>query len=365
MTTLENRHIMAAHITTAHAAGARLAPACRLAGIDVRTWQRWRREGGLAQGDRRPRARRPIPAHALSFAEQETILRIIHEPRFAALPPTRIVPQLADEGRYLASESTFYRLMRRHQQLHHRSRAKPPTPSRTPTTHVATAPGQLWCWDVTYLPTQVIGLWFYLTIILDVFSRKIVGFTVEATDSADHAARLVQRVALREGVHAMTTKPVLHGDNGPTVKATTIYAMLNWLGITPSHSRPRVSDDNAFAEAWFRTAKYAPAFPNSGFATLEAARDWASHFVPWYNTEHRHSGICYVTPQQRHTSEDRDILNKRDVLYQAAKANHPARWKRHTRNWSYIDVVTLNPERDDLVSRFNNPTMQHKSIRAA
>ena len=121
------------------------------------------------------------------------------------------------------------------------------------------------------------------------------GFEVHDSDSADHAAHLARRTALSEGVHAASAKPVLHGDNGATLKATTVLAMLHWLGIEPSYSRPRVSDDNPYAEALFRTAKYRPEFPDRGFADLDAARGWASRFVHWYNREHRHSGIRYTT----------------------------------------------------------------------
>jgi putative transposase len=134
------------------------------------------------------------------------------------------------------------------------------------------------------------------------YSRKIVGFEVHDTDSAEHAAHLVRRTALAEGVHAMPVRPILHGDNGATLKATTVLAMLHWLGIKPSYSRPRVSDDNAFAEALFRTAKYRPEFPTKGFADLDAARQWAMIRAVVHH-EHRHSGIRYVTPAQRHVRQ--------------------------------------------------------------
>ena len=204
--------------------------------------------------------------------------------------------------------------------------------------------------DPAYLPTQVLGQWFYLYLILDLYSRKIVGFTVEARDDSDHAALLVKRTALAEGIHALADKPVLHGDNGATLKATTVLAMLHWLGVKPSYSRPRVSDDNAFAESLFRTAKYRPEFPANGFAMLDEARAWGAGFVRWYNTEHRHSGIRYVTPAQRHAGEDDAILAARHALYQAAREANPARWSRQTRNWSPVGPVTLNPERDSLAS---------------
>lgn len=135
----------------------------------------------------------------------------------------------------------------------------------------------------------------------------------------------------------------------PTVKATTIFQTLAWLGMATSYSRPRVSNDNAYAEAWFRTAKYAPQFPAKGFSTIDDARDWAQRFVEWYNTQHRHSGIRYVTPEQRHTGEDREILQNRDLLYQQARTKNPLRWTRNTRDWSYIECVALNPERDTLL----------------
>jgi putative transposase len=350
MTRREDRQTLAAEITAACAAGARLAPACGLAGIDVRTFQRWREGDGQVRVDRRPEAVRPRPAHALSEAERARIVALSNEPRFADMPPARIVPALADDGIYVAGEASFHRVLRDHGQMRHRGRARPPRNAGPPSTHVAAAPGQVWCWDVTFLPTRVQGRWFYLYLILDLFSRKIVGFEVHETDQAEHAAHLVRRTALAEGIHARAVRPVLHGDNGPSVKATTVAAMLHWLGIAPSHSRPRVSDDNAYAEALFRTAKYRPDFPAAGFADLAEARQWAAAFVHWYNHEHRHSGIRYVTPAQRHAGGDGPILAARHVLYQQAREANPRRWSGPTRDWTPIGSVTLNPERDSVVA---------------
>jgi putative transposase len=348
---LEDRQACAQDIHIAHEAGARLHLACKTAGIDVRTLQRWKAQHGLVTGDGRPTAVRPAPEHALSEAERAELLRVANEPRFADVPPARIVPMLADEGVYLASESTFARVLRRHGQISHRGRAKVPRATRPPTTHIATAPRQVWCWDMTYLPAVVLGRWFHLYLILDLYSRKIVGWEVHDTDDANHAAHLVRRTALSEGIATLAVKPVLHGDNGSTLKATTVLAMLNWLGVKPSYSRPRVSDDNPYSEALFRTAKYRPEFPASGFENLEAARAWAADFVRWYNVDHRHSGIRYVSPDQRHTGADRAILATRHDLYIAARQRHPARWSRHTRDWSPIYAVTLNPERDSVATQ--------------
>jgi len=346
---LEDRQSLARGIDVAHSAGARLHLVCEIAGIDLRTLQRWKAHDGLVAGDGRPQAVRPVPSHALSAAERAELLRVANEPRFAAVPPARIVPMLADEGVYLASESSFSRVLRAQGQSAHRGRAKAPRAVRPPTTHIATAACAVWCWDMTYLPASVIGLWFHLYLILDLYSRKIVGWEVHDSDDAEHAAHLVRRTALAEGIAALSTKPVLHGDNGSTLKATSVLAMLHWLGVKPSYSRPRVSDDNAYAESLFRTAKYRPEFPTKGFANLDQARAWAAGFVHWYNVDHRHSGIRYVSPAQRHAGEDQAILAARHALYTKARERNPARWSRTTRNWSPIGAVTLNPERDSII----------------
>lgn len=345
MTSLEDRRRVSDAIGEACRAGARLHPACAVVGISPRTLQRWQTPQGVRE-DARPLVARPVPGNALSEPERQQVMAVVNEPRFADVPPARIVPMLADEGVYLASESTLYRLLRAHGQNHHRGRAKAPGAQRLPTTHVATSPRQVWCWDMTYLPATVVGRWFHLYLIMDLYSRKIVGWEVHDSDDAEHAKQLLKRTALAEGIAQLERKPVLHGDNGATLKATTVLAMLHWLGVKPSYSRPRVSDDNAFVESLFKTAKYRPPFPANGFADLAAARQWASEFVHWYNMEHRHSGIQYVTPAQRHGGQDVGILQARERLYQQAKQQHPRRWARHTRNWEHVAVVTLNPERD-------------------
>lgn len=200
---------------------------------------------------------------------------------------------------------------------------------------------------MTYLPSDVAGRWFHLFLFLDLYSRKIIGWEVHDSDGAEHATQLARRTALAEGIAAQDPnhRPILHGDNGASSKATTVLAMLHWLGIKPSYSRPRVSDDNAFVESLFRTAKYRPEFPAKGFADLHGTRQWAAGFVHWYNVEHRHSGIGYVSPQQRHAGQDVAILQARHVLYQQARQANPARWSGRTRNWDPIDAVALNPEK--------------------
>ena len=209
MTRPEDRQTLMDAIVQARAAGARLAPLCDLVGLDARTMQRWHAGDGRATTDCRPDADHPMPPHALSEAEQARIVAIANEPRFADLPPSRIVPALADEGTYLASESSFHRVLRAHGQMNRRGRARSLRPLRPPTTHVARQPGEVWCWNMTFLPTRVQGQWFCLYLILNLFSRKVVGWEVHDTDAAEHAAHLARRTALAEGVHAWSTRPVL------------------------------------------------------------------------------------------------------------------------------------------------------------
>jgi transposase InsO family protein len=324
-------------IDEAVASGARKASACAQLGVTLRTYQRWHRKGDL-RSDGRCDAIRREPPNKLSAQEREEILRTLNEPRFASLPPTQIVPQLADQGRYLASESSFYRLLREQQQLTHRSPAREGM-HREPPRQSASAPNQLWCWDITYLPTQVRGQFLYLYLILDVYSRKVIAHEVHAEESGQHAAALIERAVLREGVVGRPL--VIHQDNGSVMKASTFLAKLQQLGIMPSYSRPSVSDDNAYAESLFRTFKYRADYPGV-FASLEQARAWALRFERWYNHQHKHRNLKFVSPAQRHRGEDRAIFAARHALYQQARAKHPTRWSGNTRNWSLCNEVWLN-----------------------
>lgn len=273
------------------------------------------------------------------------MLTLCNQPEFAALPPSQIVPKLADNGKYIASESTFYRLLRQAGQLHHRGRSKAPKKHRPPTTHRAVAPNQLWSWDISYMPTLVRGLFFYLYLVLDIFSRKIVAWEVHDCETGELAATLIDRAVISE--RCFRQPLILHSDNGSPMKCSTLQRKLDDLGIRPSHSRPRVSNDNAFSESLFRTLKYCPTWPSKGFASLEEARHWVKAFVHAYNHDHCHSAIRFVTPAQRHSGKDRAMLEKRTRIYLRAKAKNPKRWTGKIRNWKPIDKVTLNPEKDN------------------
>jgi putative transposase len=327
-------------ITEAHQAGARLALACTELGLDLRTYQRWTRAAVL-KGDGRPGAVRPVPANKLSAEERALVLARCHEPAYANLPPGQIVPRLADEGTYLASESSFYRILREADEQHHRGRARAPRPPREPPRLVARAPNHVWTWDISWLPGPVKGLFFYLYLIVDLYSRKIVGWEVYESESATHAAEVVCRAVLAE--RCIDHPLVLHADNGSPMKGETLLATLYRLGIATSYSRPRTSNDNPYSEALFRTCKYCPAYPAQGFASLEEARAWMPGFVADYNTVHRHSGIRFVTPQQRHDGLDQAVLAQRQAVYEQARARHPERWSGSLRNWQPITEVWLNP----------------------
>ncbi|OMF24419.1 hypothetical protein BK133_23045 [Paenibacillus sp. FSL H8-0548] len=237
-------------------AGAREYLACNILNLTQRTLQRWRNQEVCE--DQRPHVKRQSPVNKLSDSEQQQIVAVINQPAFKSLPPSQIVPRLADQGTYIASESTFCRVMHQHALQHHRGRSAKPT-SKPLTSHRATSPNQVWMWD-----------------------------------------------------------------------------------ITPSRSRPRVSNDNPYAESIFRTCKYRPEYPANGFESIDKAREWVLRFVRWYNTEHCHSGLNFLTPNQGLAKQ---IFDNRKQVYEAAKASHPTRWSGSTRNWSLEEEVGLNPER--------------------
>jgi transposase InsO family protein len=324
-------------IDEAIARGARVEEVCPRLGYTVRTIQRWRKTGSAE--DRRVGPKRS-PANKLTATERRRILKLVNSQEFRDLSPKQIVPRLADKGIYVASESSIYRLLRKEGLLAHRASSRPAT-KRPKVEHVASAPNRVWSWDITYLRGPVRGSFLYLYLVVDVFSRRIMGWDVSQEESMDKASELIQSACM-----ANTVDPnglVLHSDNGGPMKGSTMLRTLQWLGIVPSFSRPRVSDDNAFSEALFRTLKYRPGFPANGFESLDAARAWVDRFVGWYNGEHRHSAIKFVTPNERHFGKENAILARRSVVYEKAKAMRPERWARATRDWTPAGAVRLNP----------------------
>lgn len=335
-------------VSQARSSGARQDKACNVIGISAKTLQRWEQPDNKQDGRIETRHE---PKNKLTDMEQQRVIKTANSLEFAHLAPTQIVPKLADKGLYLASESTFYRLLNACNQLKHRDKNKPARKVVKPQALTATVPNQIYTWDITYLPSQVKGLFFYLYLVLDIYSRKIVGWQVHSEELSVLAADLMVDICRREGIER--NQVTLHSDNGSPMKGATMLATLQELGVIPSFSRPSVSNDNPYSESVFRTLKYRPEYPEKPFSDLSAARNWVKGFVQWYNHEHCHSGIKFVTPTQRHTGEDVEILAKRKLVYQKAKTQNPERWSGEIRNWDQIKEVHLNPENGQSEIREN------------
>lgn len=336
----EEREQIIIWVKAAVAQGARQSEACKLINLSAKTYQRWchpkhKQDGRLTSKN--------SPPNKLSEFERKAIMDLINKPDYANLPPQKIVATLADKGIYLASEATLYRLLHEHKQQQHREKSLPNRHLHKPVACVATAANQIYTWDITYLPTAVKGRFFYLYLVMDIFSRKIVGWQIHETEASGLAADLVRDICRNENIQRQQI--ILHSDNGSPMKGATMLATLQELGVTPSFSRPSVSNDNPYSESLFRTLKYRPEYPEKPFANLSDAREWVNGFVRWYNEAHQHSAIKFVTPDQRHTGQDAAILANRDQVYARAKATHPERWSGKTRDWSVRGEVLLNPDK--------------------
>ena len=256
-----------------------------------------------------------------------------NEPDYAALSPSKIVPKLADEGRYIASESSFYRILKAAQQLKHRHKSKPTRTVIKPKALTASGPNQLYSWDITYLPTRVRGVFLYLYLVMDIYSRKVVGWQVYEAESSALAADLMTDICHRESVERDCV--TLHSDNGSPMKGATLLATLHDLGAMPSFSRPSVSNDNPYSESLFRTLKYRPEYPEDVFTDLLGARTCTAR----YNS----------SPQRNVTH----ILARREQVYRDAKAWRPQRWSGNIRNWKPVGDVHLNPQKDTTEIKIN------------
>jgi transposase InsO family protein len=326
-------------IDEAMGSGARLCPAAEIIGLSARTIIRWRLSRDCIDQRKGPQKR---PCNKLSDHERQKVLKVANSPEYRDLSPNQIVPKLADIGIYLASESTFYRVLREEKLINHREPSKPASTPR-PKEHVAMGPCQVWSWDITYLKTNVKGIFLYLYMIMDVWSRKIVAAKVFEEECMEHSSLLSSQACLRHGIEP--DQLVLHSDNGAPMKGSTMLATLHKLGVIPSFSRPSVSNDNPFSESLFRTMKYRPEYPSMPFSSVAAAQLWVDGFVRWYNSEHLHSSIRFVTPNDRHYAREDQILSERHRVYEKAKNRMPNRWSGATRNWKPVKIVRLNPEK--------------------
>ncbi len=335
MTLFEKRIELLNIIKDAVKSGAGKSVSCEILGIPIRTVQHWEKN---KEADRRPSTKN-IPANKITQKERDEIISICCSDRFKDLSPNVIVPILAEEGVYIASESTFYRVLKEEKMLAHRSDSQPSQNRSKPVELKATAADQVYSWDITYLLTEIKGRYYYLYMFEDIWSRAIRGWEIHENESADNASDLINRICMENNINEVR----LHSDNGSPMKGATMLATLQNLGVVPSFSRPRVSNDNPYSESLFKTLKYNSGYPKS-FNSIEEAKEWVDNFVNWYNNQHRHSGIKFVTPMQRHLGEDKEILKKRDKTYKKAQKKHPERWTCNTRNWNRIEEVYLNPD---------------------
>ena len=319
-----------------HAPALGVAPLCEALGVPRATvYRAWRRERCHAEA--KPR---PSPARALSAPERQNVLDLLHEPRFVDQPPAQVYAALLDEGRYLCSERTMYRILaaqgevrERRNQLTHPAYAKPEL--------LAMAPNQVWSWDITKLKGPAKWNYFYLYVILDIFSRYTVGWMVAPRQSETLARRLIAETCRKQGI--AREQLALHADRGASMRSKRVAQLLSDLGVTKTHSRPHVSNDNPFSESQFKTLKYRPTFP-SRFGGPEDARSFCTGFFDWYNTEHHHSALGWLTPEDVHYGRAPKRIEARQHVLDAAYVQHPERFAAKTPQApSLPEAVWINP----------------------
>ena len=298
------------------------------------------------------------PANRLSRVERERVLEVLNSDEFVDQPPAQVYATLLERGVYLCSIATMYRILAAAAQVKERRR-QARHPARAIPELMADGSGQVYTWDITKLPGPAKGVYYDAYVMLDVYSRYIVGAHVHARESGPLAEEMMKEIF---GVHGVPT--VVHADRGTSMTSKPVAALLADLGVTRSHSRPSVSNDNPYSEALFKTLKYQSSYPRRPFENLSAARQWVTAFTLWYNFEHRHSAIKFVTPAQRHEGVDTALLEGRVKVYEAARTRNPERWSGATRNWQPILRVHLNPDKP-LCPETQPQEIQHKLKHAA
>lgn len=336
LTQPEDRENILLLVTEAVASGCSQHRACDAFNLEERTYQRWQKN--TTDGRHGPHT---VPANKLTEVERALVIKTSVSSEYVDLSPHQIVPKLADLGIFIASESTFYRVLRSESLDAHRGKTSPPRVVARPLSFDAIRPNQIYSWDITYLQSSVRGQFYYLYLFLDLFSRKIVGWDIHANQESNLSAMLLEDICMNEKINEHQL--VIHSDNGGPMKGATMLATMQKLGVVPSFSRPSVSNDNPFSESLFKTLKYSPIYPEKPFENIESAKVWMKKFVQWYNEKHLHSGINFVTPMSKHLGLDIELLKNRNEVYEKAKEKNPKRWSGKTRNWDAITVVKLNP----------------------
>lgn len=337
------------------------APACQALGVSRATFYR-RRVPPRPVEAAETTAAHPSP-RALTSAERQAVLEVLHEERFIDRAPAAVYAQLLDENRYLCSIRTMYRLLadakevrERRDQLRHPTYRKPEL--------LATAPNQVWSWDITKLLGPAKWTYYYLYVILDIFSRYVVGWMLAHVESADLARRLIRESCQKHDI--VPEQLTLHADRGPSMKSLTVAQTLACLGVVKSHSRPHVSNDNPFSESQFKTLKYRPEFPDR-FSSFEEAHAFCGTFIPWYNDEHYHSGLALLTPAMVHFGRTEQVLAVRQQTLKAAYQVHPDRFvHRPPKPTAPSGQVWINPpprstttRDEELVTRPSEPLALH------
>lgn len=329
----DDKKVIIILIDDARQSGCRLKIAAADIEIDFKTYLRWKvdlvdkRQGPIS-----------TPKNKLSEIEKTQIIKVSNSKEYMDYSPWIIVAKLADKGIYIASESSFYKVLKESKLLNHRGKSKPANRYK-PKPLTANGANQIWSWDITYLKTLVRGQFYYVYLMMDIWSRKIVGFDIFEEESMEHSSTLVNKLCVAEGIKK--DQLVLHSDNGGPMKGATMLATLERLGVAASFSRPRVSNDNAYSESLFKTLKYCPKYPDH-FKDLNEAKSWMIKFTDWYNNN-PHSGIKFVTPNDRHSDLDINILINRKEVYLEAKNKNPSRWNsKNIRNWDREEKVYLN-----------------------
>jgi putative transposase len=298
----------------------RVRPACEALGIARASYYRW----SMAATSEPPRPEPYVPSWTLSSEQRQEVLDVLHTDRFIDRSPWAVYAALLDEGTYLCSVRTMYRILKeqgevreRRNQLCHPVYPKPEL--------LATGPNQLWSWDITKLKGPVKWTYYYLYVILDIFSRYAVGWMLASRECNTLAQKLIEQSCQKQSIGP--NQLVIHSDRGPSMSSKPVALLLADLGVTKSHSRPHVSNDNPFSEAQFKTLKYRPEFPER-FGSLEDARSFCQRFFSWYNTEHYHSGIGYLIPEQVQFGLSKQIVKEREAVLKKAYQRYPDRFKK-------------------------------------
>jgi len=314
---------------------------CAALGMPKATYYRW--QNPVDNQPAKPKAKHPL---ALSLHERQMVLDILHSERFVDKSPGEIVPTLLDEGQYLCSERTMYRILSEKNELQERRQRSSQAGCYQKPELLAEVPNQVWCWDITKLKGPRTWSYFYLYVILDIFSRYVVGWMVADREAAILAEQLIKLSCEKQ--HIQQGQLSLHADRGPSMRSKVVAHLLSDLGVgvTKTHSRPYTSDDNPFSEAQFKTLKYCPQFPER-FGCIEDAQTFCRTFFKWYNNEHRHSAINRLTPQSVQYHQANDVLKQRDLVLAQAFERHPERFKHQPPTAGTVPLaVWINPPKD-------------------